>query len=114
MSTNAETIENREQTAIKTGTLLKLRALGYHFVKRTFDIVFALVGCIGIIVLIPFVKIGNMITGDFAPIFYRTTRIGRGGQEVQIPQIPLYGRNQGRQICRGFARRNTQFRPETS
>ena len=84
MSTNAETIENREQTAIKTGTLLKLRALGYHFVKRTFDIVFALVGCVGIITLIPFVKIGNMVTGDFAPLFYRTTRIGKNGKKFKF------------------------------
>ena len=56
----------------------------YRVVKRAFDIVFALVGCIGIIVLIPFVKIGNMVTGDFAPIFYRTTRIGKNGKKFKF------------------------------
>ena len=101
MSTDARTIENEQTASVKTASLLKLRTFFYRIVKRGFDIVFALVGCVGIIVLIPFVKIGNMITGDFSPIFYRTIRIGRGGQEVQIPQIPFYGRNQGWQICRG-------------
>lgn len=78
MSTNAETIESKQSTTIRVSTLLRLRSFMYRVVKRTFDIVFALVGCIGVVLLIPFVKIGNMITGDFAPIFYRTTRIGRG------------------------------------
>ena len=84
MSTNAETIESKQSTTIRVSTLLRLRSFMYRVVKRAFDIVFALVGCIGIIVLIPFVKIGNMITGDFAPIFYRTTRIGKNGKKFKF------------------------------
>lgn len=85
MRANAKSIENRKQTAIKTGTLLRLRALGYHFVKRTFDIVFALVGCVGVIVLIPFVKISYLLTGDRNPIFLKNhMRIGRGGKPFKF------------------------------
>ena len=83
MRANAKSIENTEPlAAAKIGAIASLRNFCYRFVKRSFDIVFALVGCVGVIVLIPFVKIGNMVTGDFAPIFYRTIRVGRGGQEV--------------------------------
>lgn len=83
MSTNAETIENRKQTAIKTGTLLKLRALGYHFVKRTFDIVFALVGVIAASPLFLIVAIAIKTTSK-GPVFFRQRRTGRGGKEFDI------------------------------
>lgn len=100
MSVDTRTIENEQNlttASAKTASIFTtLRTFCYRFTKRTFDIVFGLVGCVGVIVLIPFVKIGNMITGDFAPIFYHTTRIGRGGQEVQIPEVSFYGRDQGR------------------
>ena len=85
MSTNAETIENRENLAIKTSTLLKLRTAGYHFVKRTFDIVFGLVGCVGVIILIPFVKISYLLTGDKDPIFLKNhMRIGKDGKPFKF------------------------------
>ena len=83
MSTNAETIENREQTAIKTGTLLKLRALGYHFVKRTFDIVFALVGVIAASPLFLIVAIAIKTTSK-GPVFFRQRRTGKDGKEFDI------------------------------
>ena len=83
MSTNAETIENREQTAIKTGTLLKLRALGYHFVKRTFDIVFALVGAIAASPLFLIVAIAIKLNSK-GPVFFRQRRTGKDGKEFDI------------------------------
>ena len=84
MITNAETIENRDNLAAKTGALLKIRSAGYHFVKRIFDIIFALVGCVGVIILIPFVKLGNILTGDFAPLFYSTKRVGKNGKKFNF------------------------------
>ena len=84
MSIDAKTIENREELAAKAGILVSIRSFGYRFIKRSFDIVFALVGCIGIIPLAIFVKIGNMLTGDFAPLFYRTTRIGKNGKQFKF------------------------------
>ena len=83
MNINAETIENREKTAIKTGTLLKLRALGYHFVKRTFDIVFALVGVIAASPLFLIVAIAIKTTSK-GPVFFRQRRTGKDGKEFDI------------------------------
>ena len=85
MSTNAETIENKQSTTIRVSTLLRLRSFTYRVVKRAFDIVFALVGCIGVVLLIPFVKISYLLTGDKAPIFLKNhMRIGRGGRPFRF------------------------------
>ena len=89
IETNTLSTETKQQTRtariFQGGTaVLSLRKLGYRFVKRTFDIVFALVGCVAIIPLGIIVKIGNMLTGDFAPLFYHTTRIGKGGKEFKF------------------------------
>ena len=80
MSVNAETIDNRENLTIKTGVIVSFRHFCYRVTKRTFDIVFAIVGCVAIIPLAIIVKIGNMLTGDFAPLFYTTKRIGKNGK----------------------------------
>lgn len=85
MSLETRTIETEQtSTVAKTASLLKLRSLGYRFVKRTFDIVFALVGCIGVFILVPFIKIAFLLTGDTGPIFFRQRRTGRDGKEFDI------------------------------
>lgn len=57
----------------------------YRVAKRAFDIIFALVGCIGVVLLIPFVKISYLLTGDKAPIFLKNhMRIGRGGKPFRF------------------------------
>ena len=85
MSTNAETIENKQSTTIRVSTLLRLRSFMYRVVKRAFDIVFALVGCIGVVLLIPFVKISYLLTGDKAPIFLKNhMRIGKDGKPFRF------------------------------
>ena len=53
-------------------------------IKRTADILFGLIGCIFLIPLTIFVKLGNMLTGDFAPVFYHTKRIGKNGKEFDF------------------------------
>ncbi len=84
MST-AKTIETTETIAIKAGALTSFRHFGYRVVKRTFDIVFALVGCVGVILLIPFVKITYLLTGDRAPIFLKNhMRIGKDGKPFRF------------------------------
>ena len=85
MSTNAETIESKQSTTIRVSTLLRLRSFMYRVVKRAFDIIFALVGCIGVVLLIPFVKISYLLTGDRNPIFLKNhMRIGRGGRPFRF------------------------------
>ena len=56
----------------------------FLIIKRATDIFFGLVGCIILIPLTIFVKLGNMLTGDFAPVFYHTKRIGKNGKEFDF------------------------------
>lgn len=86
MRANAKSIENTEPlAAAKIGAIASFRNFCYRFVKRSFDIVFALVGCVGVIVLIPFVKISYLLTGDRNPIFLKNhMRIGRGGKPFKF------------------------------
>ena len=90
IETNTLSTETKQQTRtariFQGGTAaLSLRKLGYRFVKRTFDIVFALVGCVGILILIPFVKISYLMTGDKSPIFLDNhMRIGKDGKPFRF------------------------------
>jgi len=52
----------------------------YLFIKRSFDIIFAIIGCIFLIPLIIIVKISYMLSGDFSSIFYNHDRIGKNGK----------------------------------
>lgn len=56
-----------------------LRYAGYMLVKRSFDILAGGFGCLALLPAIAFVKIGNMLTGDFKPMFLKQARIGRDG-----------------------------------
>lgn len=56
----------------------------YLFIKRAFDIFMALLGCICLLPLMIVVKICNVFTKDFSPIFYRQKRIGKNGKFIYI------------------------------
>ena len=56
----------------------------YHFIKRTFDILCALIGCLLLFPLIIIVKLIYLISGDFKSIFYRQKRIGKNGKYIYI------------------------------
>ncbi len=85
MSIDTRTIQNEQTAPVKAASLLKLRTFCYRVVKRVFDIVFALIGCIGVILLIPFVKISYLLTGDKAPIFLKNhMRIGKDGKPFRF------------------------------
>lgn len=62
----------------------KQNKLFYRAVKRLFDILFAVIGCVILIPLTVLVKLAYMLTGDFAPIFYRQTRVGKKGKLIRI------------------------------
>jgi len=84
MRKNTETIEQAQPIA-KAEALIGFRGFCYRAAKRTFDIVFALVGCIGVLLLIPFVKISYLLTGDKDPIFLKNhMRIGKGGKPFKF------------------------------
>ena len=67
---------------MSSGTSIK----NYIFlgVKRLFDIIVALIGCIALLPLMLIVKICNMISGDLNPIFYKQKRIGKNGKFIYI------------------------------
>jgi lipopolysaccharide/colanic/teichoic acid biosynthesis glycosyltransferase len=61
----------------------ELHAAGYARLKRILDVALALVGCVGLAVLTPFVLVGNLF-GNRGPLFYRQPRVGRGGSTFSI------------------------------
>ena len=56
----------------------------YRVVKRTIDIIGALVGCIVLIPLTICIWIANAIAKDNGPVFYAHKRIGKNGKEFKM------------------------------
>ena len=56
----------------------------YLFIKRGFDIILSLVGCLIILPLMCIVKICNICTKDFNSVFYKQKRIGKNGKFIYI------------------------------
>ena len=56
----------------------------YLAIKRTFDILIALIGLIFLIPVALIVKISYMLTGDFKTIFFSQNRIGKHGKEFKF------------------------------
>lgn len=62
----------------------KIKVGTYEFVKRTFDLVCGLIGCLLMLPIALVVKISYMLTGDFKSIFYTQKRIGKNGKIIGI------------------------------
>ena len=76
MNTNDITLE---------GNVVKERSkILYKVIKRTFDIVVSLVGCIFLLPIIIIVKMSYIISKDHNSIFYTQTRIGKNGKEFKL------------------------------
>lgn len=56
----------------------------YRVIKRTIDIIGALVGCIVLIPLTICIWIANMIAKDNGPVFYVQKRIGKNGKTFKM------------------------------
>lgn len=76
-----DTLKNAENEAI---LFYKIERKLYFFIKRTFDIICALVGCIALIPIAIIIKICYVITGDRKSIFYKQKRIGKNGKFIYI------------------------------
>lgn len=61
----------------------ELHRLRYGRAKRLLDLFGGLVGSVTLVVVLPFVVVGNLIANR-GPLFYRQTRVGRGGTNFQI------------------------------
>ena len=76
--------EHISTSAIAKKSAKKILRILYKISKRGFDIFCGILGCIFMLPIMLFVKIGNIITGDFAPLFYKTKRIGKDGREFDF------------------------------
>ena len=56
----------------------------YKFIKRLFDILVSLIDVIFMIPLTIIIKIVSICTGDFGPIFFTQSRIGKDGKEFKF------------------------------
>jgi lipopolysaccharide/colanic/teichoic acid biosynthesis glycosyltransferase len=55
----------------------------YAPLKRAIDLVFASLGTLALVVLLPFVVVGNL-AANRGPLFFRQERVGRSGQPFRI------------------------------
>lgn len=81
MNINIEATKEIEKVDIDKKELSKKV---YKIVKRTIDIIGALVGCLALVPLTLVVWIANLITKDNGPVFYAHNRIGKKGKQIKI------------------------------
>lgn len=61
-----------------------IRRKVFLFVKRSFDIICSVVGCVALIPLMIIVKLCYVCSGDFHSILYTQKRIGKDGKAIHI------------------------------
>ena len=79
---SGETLSRRttkEKVSVKTKI--------YFAVKRSFDIVVALIGIMFLLPILFGIKLAYMFTGDFSSIFYSQIRIGKNGKQFKLYKI---------------------------
>lgn len=74
---------NGEATLESTNSFSIKRTL-YFIIKRLFDIVCSLIGCIFLLPIALIVKISYLLSGDTKTIFYKQKRIGKNGKFIYI------------------------------
>ncbi len=55
----------------------------YQIVRRLMDFTVAFIGCLLLLLVIPFIWLANQLT-DPGDLFYRQTRVGKGGKRFQV------------------------------
>lgn len=64
--------------------VLKAKNTSYKVIKRLFDIICSIIGCIIMIPIAFIIKICYLTNGDFKSIFYKQKRIGKNGKIIDI------------------------------
>lgn len=64
--------------------LEKVSILVYVVIKRLFDIIISLIGCIFLLPLAVIIKISYILSKDFSSIFYTQKRVGKNGKLIYI------------------------------
>lgn len=76
---------NEKAVAVEEYSVLKtIRLYMYLVIKRTFDILIALIGLIFLLPITLFVKLAYMFQGDFKSVFFSQNRIGKYGKEFRF------------------------------
>lgn len=65
-------------------TFTKTKSVAYNYIKRIFDILCALIGCLCMLPLMIIIKLLYCISGDFDSIFYTQERIGKDGKLFKL------------------------------
>lgn len=73
----------QEQTFDRT-SLRRVKKNFYLGIKRTFDIVISLIGCLFLLPIMLLIKIASIISGDFNKIVFSQNRIGKNGKEFKF------------------------------
>lgn len=66
---------------------ISIRKMFYFGVKRTFDVIFSLIGLVFLVPVLIIVKISYMLTGDFHSIIFKQERTGRYGKKFSLYKI---------------------------
>ena len=74
---------NSEATLESTNSF-SIRKTLYFIIKRLFDIICSLIGCIVLLPIALIVKISYLLSGDTKTIFYKQKRIGKNGKYIYI------------------------------
>ena len=61
-----------------------IKMVMYHGIKRLFDIICSLIGCLFLLPIALVVKISYILNKDFEPIFFTQNRIGLHGKEFKF------------------------------
>ncbi len=87
LHTNEEIVKLPKLKQFITKLKKKAWEIFYGTLKRTFDIICALVGCICLIPIIFFVKLAYLRHKDTAPVLFKQERIGKNGEKIYIYKI---------------------------
>ena len=76
-TSNIATVESLSTVSTRA---LETKRITYLFIKRTFDIVSSLIGCLFLLPITAVIKVCYMATGDFEPVIFSQKRIGKDGK----------------------------------
>lgn len=69
---------------VDNSKFLTMKLYLYLFIKRVFDIIVSLIGCIVLIPIMIIIKIVSVINKDYVSIIYTQNRIGKNGKEFKL------------------------------
>ena len=69
---------------LEKGNTISIRKITYLGIKRLFDIILSLIGCLFLLPIALIVKISYILNKDYASIFFTQDRIGKNGKTFKF------------------------------